>query len=405
LSVKLAIWTPKSKNGTATGLDHGGARGPTGSTGTPSGLLLVLLMAGCAGAPEADQPEREPAGRRTEPEPVPAEAPAARGYVASRAREAPRIDGRLDEAAWDDVAWTEPFLDIEGERRPAPRFETRVRMMWDETRLYIGAVLEEPHLQASLEKRDTVLYLDNDFEVFIDPDGDTHDYFELEVNALGTEWDLRLGKPYRDGGRADHAWDIAGLRTAVSLDGTLNDPSDRDRGWSVEIAIPFAALGLEAPRDGEQWRLNFSRVEWAFDVAGGGYRKKLDAASGRPLPEDNWVWSPQYAVNMHMPELWGVVQFSALPPGIGVGIAPLEDARECWSLRRLYYSQRAFRREHGRWAARLDELVLPGLDPGLQLMPARERRAAPPGEAWSASLQGASGAVWRIRADGRVWKD
>jgi len=372
---------------------------------TPVSLLPALLAAACAGAPEADQPEREPAGRRTEPEPVPAEAPAVRGYVASRAREGPRIDGRLDEAAWDDVAWTEPFLDIEGDRRAAPRFETRARMMWDETRLYIGAVLEEPHLQASLEKRDTVLYLDNDFEVFIDPDGDTHDYFELEVNALGTEWDLRLGKPYRDGGRADHAWDIAGLRTAVSLDGTLNDPSDRDRGWSVEIAIPFAALGLEAPRDGEQWRVNFSRVEWAFDVADGGYRKKLGAASGRPLPEDNWAWSPQYAVNMHMPELWGVVQFSALPPGADVGIAPLEDAGERWSLRRLYYSQRAFRRDHGRWAERLDDLALPGLDPSLHLTTATERGPAPPGEAWGASLQGASGAVWRIRADGRLWKE
>ena len=401
----MANLAPKRKKWAPTDCRRRSRRDPGCLTGKPVSLLPALLAAACAGAPEADRPTREPAGRLTEPVPIPVEAPAVRGYVASRAREAPRIDGQLDEAAWDGVAWTEPFLDIEGERRPAPRFETRVRMMWDATRLYIGAVLAEPHLQASLVTRDTVIYLDNDFEVFVDPDGDTHDYFELEVNALGTEWDLRLGKPYRDGGRAEDAWDIAGLRTAVSLEGTLNDPSDRDRGWSVEVAIPFAALGLETPKDGEQWRANFSRVEWVFDVAGAGYRKKLDAVSGRPLAEDNWAWSPQYAVNMHMPELWGIVQFSALSPVADVGIAPLEDARARWSLRRLYYSQRSFRREHGRWAEHLNELALPGLDAGLQLTPATERGSAPPGEAWSAWLRGESGAVWRIRADGRVWKE
>ena len=65
--------------------------------------------------------------------------------------------------------------------------------------------------------RDAVIYHDNDFEVFIDPDGDNHLYYELEINALGTEWDLLLVKPYRDGGPAVNAWDIQGLRTAVHV--------------------------------------------------------------------------------------------------------------------------------------------------------------------------------------------
>jgi hypothetical protein len=307
------------------------------------------------------------------------------------------IDGQLDDAAWDDVAWTDPFTDIEGERRPVPRHETRVRMMWDDAHLYIGAVLEEPDLQASLTERDAVIYRDNDFEVFLDPDGDTHDYIELELNALGTEWDLRLPRPYRDGGRPDIAWDITGLRTAVALEGTLNDASDRDGGWSVELAIPFDGLGVDAPRDGAHWRVNFARVEWTFDAAEGGYRKRIDAGTGKPLPESNWAWSPQYAVNMHMPELWGIVQFSATPPAGGPVrfVAPVDEETR-WALRRVYYAERAFRREQRRWATRLDALALAPMPSGISF------EADSAAGTWRAELVGASGALWRITADGRI---
>ena len=72
-------------------------------------------------------------------------------------------------------------------------------MLWDDTYLYVGALLEEPHVWATLTQHDSVIFHDNDFEVFIDPDGDNHEYCEIEINALNTEWDLFLNKPYRDG--------------------------------------------------------------------------------------------------------------------------------------------------------------------------------------------------------------
>jgi len=75
-------------------------------------------------------------------------------------------------------------------------------MLWDDTYFYVAAQLEEPDVWATLTQRDTVIFYDNDFEVFIDPDGDTHNYYELEVNAFGTLWDLMLLTPYRDGGPA-----------------------------------------------------------------------------------------------------------------------------------------------------------------------------------------------------------
>ena len=125
---------------------------------------------------------------------------------------------------------------------PSPASRPRMRMLWDDTYLYVAARLEEPHVWATLSRHDDIVYRDNDFEVFVDPEGDGRWYGEVEVNALGTVFDLLLDRPYSEGGRPHANWSPPGLRTAVSVEGTLNDPSDVDRGWTVEIAIPHAAL-------------------------------------------------------------------------------------------------------------------------------------------------------------------
>jgi hypothetical protein len=100
---------------------------------------------------------------------------------------------------------------------------------------------------------------------------------------------------------------MPGYKSAVWIDGTLNDARDRDKGWAVELALPWSAFversGKGRPTAGEEWRINFSRVEWRVRVVGGKYEKVKGQA------EDNWVWSPQGVVNMHVPEKWGVVQF------------------------------------------------------------------------------------------------
>jgi hypothetical protein len=248
-------------------------------------------------------------------------APPPRRYTAPYTAVAPVIDGRHNEAAWAAVPWSDDFVDIEGDRRPAPRLRTRVRMMWDSTFLYITADMDEPHLWATITRRDAVIFHDNDFEVFLDPDGDGRTYFELEMNALNTVWDLFLPVKYRDGGRARDAWDMPNLRTAVALRGTLNDPSDVDRGWSVEIAIPYRDLRqpevrTRVPRIGTVWRVNFSRVQWNLRVVDGRYVRPDTASAANPHPEMNWVWSPMGLIDMHLPDRWGYVAFG---PALRIG--------------------------------------------------------------------------------------
>lgn len=234
-----------------------------------------------------------------------------RTYIALKAIDRIIIDGEAHEASWQNVQWSGDFIDIEGNK--TPKYQTRMKMTWDATNLYFFAELREPHVWGTLKKRDTVLFYNNDFEIFIDPDGNTHDYMEFEMNALNTVWDLWLTKPYRNHPKVIDGWNILGLRTAVQIDGTLNNPNDVDKGWSVEIAMPWEALleagtGKEIPA-GHFWRINFSRVNWDFDLVDGRYRRKK-AENGKYLPEYNWVWSPQGVINMHEPEHWGYVYFS-----------------------------------------------------------------------------------------------
>ena len=275
-----------------------------------------------------------------------------RHYDVRHTEDPPQIDGRLEDPAWQTVEWSAAFVDISGPKHPDPRHPTQAKMLWDERHLYVAAWLEEPHVWAKLTERDSVIYYDNDFELFLDPDGDGHEYFELEINAFGTEWDLRLTRPYRDDGEAIDAWNIRGLRSAIWVDGTINKPDDEDRGWGVEIALPWAALEPQAgvhlpPRIGDLWRGNFSRVQWKTEVQDGRYVKQLDPATGDPFAEDNWVWSPQGLVNMHYPEMWGFLRFVADEPVAPFMIPDREWAR--WALWRLYHQQRLHRAKTGRY--------------------------------------------------------
>ncbi len=277
-----------------------------------------------------------------------------RTYVAGRVPSPPVIDGRLDDEAWQQAPWTAEFIDIEGEAKPRPRFRTRAKMTWDEDHFYVAAWMAEPHVWGTLTDRDSIIYNDNDFEVFIDPDGDSHDYYELEVNALNTQFDLMLTRPYRCGGTYDIGWDIQGLQTAVDVVGTLNDASDRDEAWTMEIAIPWASLASHAnrpvpPEDGDHWWVNFSRVQWRHELEGGNYRRIPETR------EDNWVWSKQDAIDMHRPQYWGRVQFSEAPPGT-VAYEPGDDEHARTQLRRIHAAAETWRSEHGQWPASMEDL-------------------------------------------------
>ena len=233
-------------------------------------------------------------------------------YTARMAKRPIKVDGKLNEHDWKQAVVISDFEDIEGAAKPKPTFSTEVKMMWDSQYLYIGAVLEEPHLWGTLKKYDDIIYRDHDFEVFIDPMGDGEQYFEIEINVLGTIMDLFMNKPYKKGGTFDMGWNTAGIQSKIIANGTINDNSDIDSGWTLEMAIPFTAISrtqrAATPSFNKPWRINFSRVQWTLEPDGKSYRKKLNQKS-KPISEHNWVWNPTGVVDMHVPAKWGYLYF------------------------------------------------------------------------------------------------
>jgi len=267
------------------------------------------------------------------------------------------IDGKLDDPAWQEVEWTDPFQDIQGPTLPRPRFFTAAKMRWDSEYLYVGAYLQEPQIWANLTEHNSVIFYDNDFEVFVDPNWSNTFYKEFEMNALNTTWDLYLNYPYLDGGSPTNNWDISPILSAVYIDGHINSPQYTSNYWSVEIAFPFKSLGYlqqnltVPPKPKDQWRINFSRVEYYVKVVNGRFVKVPN------VPEDNWVWSSQDVINMHLPEKWGFVQFSSDP----VNHTTFQPDPH-WTLRsillQVYYAEREFRSVTGYYTPDIQKLKL-----------------------------------------------
>ncbi len=266
------------------------------------------------------------------------------------------IDGKLDDLQWKKAKWTNNFVDIRGTKN-IPRFCTKAKMLWDENYFYIATELEETDIWATLTAKDDTIFNDNCFEVFIDPDGDTQNYCELEINALNTIWDLLLIKTYRDYKKpAVSGWEIKGLKTNISIDGSLNKTGDKDSLWTIEIAFPWKVFkeltNLPVPpRHNDQWRVNFLRVEWMNESLNGNYRKKSDPLTRKPSV-DFWSWCPQGIVNIHYPEMWGYVQFSDQTIGNGESeFIKNSDEQVKWYLRRLYYAERIYFDRTGKFTS------------------------------------------------------
>jgi len=255
-------------------------------------------------------------------------------YTCRRATSPLAIDGRLDEADWQAAEPSAPFVDIvTGE---PSWFDTNVRLLWDDDNLYFGFHAAETDVWASFTERDSKIWFDNDVEVFI---AGKDAYYELEINAFNTVYEVfwiwqdmyREGSPYNVpewqaegknimlldgvGGHVHERgmrngfldWDLPGLRTGVHVDGEINSRRGTDRGWTVEIAIPWKGLEWIAdgrslpPKDGDVWRIDCSRFQQT-----GPNGEKLDPGAG-------WTWNRHGHYDSHIPETFTYVHFSTQP--------------------------------------------------------------------------------------------
>jgi hypothetical protein len=264
-------------------------------------------------------------------------------YTCYRAPHGPAIDGRLDRPAWRAAPKSGRFVDLVS---GVPGFlDTKMAALWDDEALYVAFWVGEPDVRARLAERDSLVWTENDVEIFI---GGEDCYYEFQINALGTvyevfyvwqdalkpgsrfdvpEFDLRRGRVdviggFQDGLRygrhprgkrwAFMDWDFPGLRAAVQVRGTLNDPSDVDEGWTAEIAFPWSGMTRLAggrplpPRDGDVWRLDFSRFEL------------LRTCGVTVEPHPGWALNKHGLYDSHIPECFSFVHFSTAVAAAGV---------------------------------------------------------------------------------------
>lgn len=239
-------------------------------------------------------------------------APTPRHYIVTRKKGNLSVDGRLDDQAWASVPWTEDFVDIRGgpPAFPAPSKETRVKIVYDDTQIYVATRLAEDHVWATYTQKDSRIYQENAFEIFFDVDNSMSWYKEYEINALGTTWDLALSRAYMDGGNFFNWEGIT--QKGVYADGGVNNISNPSTFWSTEVSFSFTGLNENTsrthitPTNGEVWFVVFARPE---------YQTQENKTTGKyeQVPGTDaswWSWNPTGAVNLHLPSRWGLLYFT-----------------------------------------------------------------------------------------------
>jgi hypothetical protein len=179
------------------------------------------------------------------------------------------IDGKLDEPAWASAGSTGSFVHA-GSGQANPRLPTQgsARVLWDDQYLYVGFEVLDQKVHGGWPRgsKDPHLWEKDTVEIMIDPDGDgdNKDYYEIQINPQNLVFDTQYDgyNHPNNGGRGPfgHEEWSAGLTSAVTVHGTIDDDSDSDSGYTVEARIPWASFTKAQkapPAPGSTWRMNF----------------------------------------------------------------------------------------------------------------------------------------------------
>lgn len=210
--------------------------------------------------------------------------------IAGNSRDQTKIDGELRESYWQNASRDDKFWVSDGSA--LSKAETAVMTVMDHNYLYVAFDVKDSDIHAELKENDAPIYDHDDVvEIFIDPTGTADPYYEIQVSAAGVKFDSRFNGRRKN--RTD-SWD-SGIKYAVKLNGTLNDPSDEDTGWSAEIAIPWKSLVQTPPKDGDTWKVFFHRINR--------YSNK------KSTREDFTSWTPAYSGDLHNIKFMGNLVF------------------------------------------------------------------------------------------------
>jgi hypothetical protein len=218
----------------------------------------------------------------------------------------PKIDGKLDDDVWKSAPSTGPFVDVSTGRRNATfPVNATVKVLWDDQGMYLGFDVKDPDVTGGFDRKlsDPHLWTKDTVEIMVDPegDGDNKDYYEIQINPQNLVFDSQFddyNQPKKDpDGPFGHQEWSASLKSAVTINGTIDQPADRDQGYVVEAMLPWSAFNKTKkvpPAPGDIWRINFyamqnnSGVAWSAILQQGNFHKA--SRFGRVLfAEKGWT--------------------------------------------------------------------------------------------------------------------
>lgn len=213
-------------------------------------------------------------------------------YDVKRASAKIAIDGRLDEATWRNASAIE--LQFPWEEQTGKKQSTKARLLWDDEYLYVAYECIDGDITARYETHDDPTYEDDAVELFINPNPSENIYIGLEMSARAALYDYL----YRYPKNLEKSYDLKGAKLAVQRDGTLNDSTDQDKSWVLELAIPISNFaefaGGKPVIAGTTWAVNINR----WDGTEPNRRLSMWSDSGQRLP------------NPHNPQRFGRIHFT-----------------------------------------------------------------------------------------------
>lgn len=216
-----------------------------------------------------------------------------------------KIDGKLDEAVWKDAADTGAFVNVAtGQADAKSKIQGSAKLLWDDDALYVGFDVQDEDLRGKFgaKEKDPHLWTQDCVELMIDPDGnaDNKNYYEIQVGPQNLVFDSHFdayNQPVKrpDGPFGHQDWS-AHLQSAVQLHGTLNNSQDKDKGYTVELRIPWVSFDKAKrvpPRAQQTWRVNLyamqnnSGLAWSPILGEGNFHKASRFGKVRWLTDDD----------------------------------------------------------------------------------------------------------------------
>jgi hypothetical protein len=159
--------------------------------------------------------------------------------------DAPQIDGKLSDPAWQDAALIDTFLQVTPVPGGKPSQRTDVRILTDGEFIYFGIRCHDTNpeeIVANVMLRDARLWYNDRIVIGLDTFNDRRNGYAFEVNPRGSRHDVLI-----EGDAWNSNWTTLWFAEA-SID---------SGGWSVEIAIPYHSMNFDPESD--TWGFNFSR--------------------------------------------------------------------------------------------------------------------------------------------------